>query len=130
MDQLLKLAGQLDPGRAEGYLCREEPGKRKDDTTGNIKIVTVKTQIRIRDPQGNETEVWSPTLYQSCMNPQRIELRPLYVEICPGGGLRIGNSYGSRTLDLERCILEAAPWVPKIHKTDCRHCENCGRCSW
>lgn len=125
-----KLLETLDGNRQTSYPCRPKPEVAADSDGRIYRVVTCAAQVRLkREPQA-EWEVWAPTLYQSCMEPENMEVRPLVAEIGEDGTLRLSTKYGSCRIQPESAEIQVSAWEPVIQKTDCRHCRNCGRCSW
>lgn len=87
-------------------------------------------QLRITDQQTGENQIFSPAIYQSCMNPQNIRIYEMKILRRSGQKMEIQTHYGSWEIDLSDKLVEVADWEAKIHKVDCRKCENCGRCGW
>lgn len=130
MTEIQQLLGALKGNQKTGYPCRPKPEVVTDSSGGICRVVTGAAQIRLRKETEAEWEVWAPSLYQSCMKPERIEVRPLVAEIREDGSLKLSTKYASCQIWPEGVKIEVSPWEPKIQKTDCRHCRNCGRCSW
>lgn len=123
------LLDQIDTSIETAYPCDHTPARIGMTAAGTQKIVTAKSQLRIENPETSEMEIWSPSLYQSSMRPEYKEIRTLKLEV-KDDEWNLQTRYGSRTLDPLRVKVEVTEWIPEIHKSDCRHCTNCGRCGW
>lgn len=129
MIELQKLLSQLD-FQQTSYSCDPKPQKIMGEGQNIQKVVTGTSQIRIRRNPEAPWEVWAPVLYQSCMEPEIMQIRPLTAEACEDGTLRLATRYASCCITPADAQAEASIWNPVIQKADCRHCKNCGRCSW
>ncbi len=117
---------QIDITQDTKYPWDKAPGKVI--TEEGIHLITAKSQLRI-GKDGEHPEVWAPSLYQSSMNPDYIEIRTLEILI-KGNHWKISTRYGSQIVDITKENIKITDWKAEIHKTDCRKCENCGRCGW
>ena len=97
---------------------------------GEKVLKTKKKQIRIRRPYQKEQEVYAPVIYQNCMRPEEITTYAMQVEKISETELKLHTRYEEAQICVRDCVGEVSDWEEKIHKVDCRHCENCGRCSW
>jgi hypothetical protein len=97
---------------------------------GKYPEQTKTMQIKITNPKDGSVFFLAPTIYQSCMNPDDIRIDPLWITEKSGWELLVKNRYQSEQIDLRKMQVELLPWEAKIRKTDCLHCENCGRCGW
>ena len=123
-----ELLEKLNPEPNSQYPCEENTVGRCSRDGALYRVTTVRSQLRLR--KGQEWDVWSPVLYQNCMEPEIMEIRPLTVENVGGGRIYIGNKYRSTVIELDNTEIQICPWEAKIQKCDCRHCSNCGRCGW
>lgn len=87
-------------------------------------------QLRITNQQTGENQIFAPTIYQSCMNPQDIRIYEMKIRRQSERRIEIQTHYGSWEVDLSDKLVEVTNWEAKIHKVDCKKCENCGRCGW
>lgn len=125
-----KLLKKLDGEAQTAYPSCPIPQKVLAPDGTIQKVVTCTNQIRLKEKPQSDWEIWAPVLYQSCMEPERIEVRCLTAEVSQDGTLRLAANYGSRHVRPEQAEAEVSFWEPVIQKMDCRHCRNCGRCSW
>jgi hypothetical protein len=93
-------------------------------------VVFSHKQLKITDLSTGENQVFAPVIYQSCMNPEDIRIFELKLSLPSEHLLRIESHYGTWNIDLNHKQIEINDWEGKIHKTNCRKCENCGRCGW
>lgn len=117
---------QIDITQDTKYPWDKVPGK--EVTKEGMRLITAKSQLRIGRDENN-LEVWAPSLYQSSMNPSNIEIRTLEILI-QGNQWTISTRYGCRVVDITKDNIQIVDWKAEIRKTDCRKCENCGRCGW
>lgn len=115
---------------SEKYPCSSPPHITFSKEGIITKVVTAASQVRLQLREQAKWQVWAPSLYQSCMNPNLCEIRCLAVEVIKPEVWRLNTRYGSCVIELSQVKIEVSPWEASIHKTDCRHCENCGRCGW
>ena len=91
---------------------------------------TTTKQLRITDTVTGENQVFSPSIYQSCMHPEEIKIYEMTVRKFSETEIEIQTHYGTWNVSLEGKKVEISPWKGEIHKVDCKKCENCGRCGW
>ena len=127
MKQIIQWLQGIDVSSDTSYPCDHLPGKYKEKETQFY--VTAGSQIRIRKKGAEKWELFSPSLYQSSMQPEKKEIRTLRVEVREHS-LLLQTRYGEKEVDVTDVELEVAEWIPQIHKVDCKRCENCGRCGW
>lgn len=87
----------------------------------SVKIVTIDQSVSVGE------NVYSPVIYQSCMNPEDIIIYPL--EIIQHGNMIIFKDHyhsGKWLLNQEKVQIKA--WYPKLKRQGCEPCSNCGRC--
>ncbi len=96
---------------------------------GVEEYITATTQLRIWTKKEGEPEIWAPSLYQSAMKPEHIEIRTMKVRIKKNQWW-IQTRYKETKINADQVRIETAPWIPMIEKTDCLHCRNCGHCGW
>ena len=94
------------------------------------KMVTKEKQLRIFDEKSGEWEVFSPVIFQNCMRPEEVTIYPLTITLLAEDRIQIETKYQQRDFDLKDKEIELCEWEAKIHKVECTHCENCGRCGW
>ena len=94
------------------------------------KIVTKEKQLRIFDEKSGKWEVFSPVIFQNCMRPDEITIYPLTITLLAEDRIQITTKYQQKEVDLKDKEIEVCEWEAKIHKVECTHCENCGRCGW
>ncbi len=95
------------------------------------KSLSTKTrQIKVTDFEKQENKVYSPVIYQSCMNPENIHIYDLKVKKISAGQWMVETHYQTDMINLKSSDLQVSGWKPEIHKVDCKKCENCGRCGW
>lgn len=91
-------------------------------------------QIKIINKKNGDNKIISPIIYQSCMNPDEINIYPLQIKLNNKSGenpeIIATTRYESIIFDWENYEIFVSPWEAKIHKTECIRCENCGRCGW
>lgn len=98
----------------------------KEDT----QVTIHDRQIDVIDKKTKENIHYSPTVYQSCMNPEDIRVYDMKLRRMQKSKLQIVTKYESITIDAKEYEFEVKPWQAIIHKPQCTQCENCGRCSW
>ena len=94
------------------------------------KMVTKEKQLRIFDEKSGKWEVFSPVIFQNCMRPEEVTIYPLTITLLAEDRIQIKTKYQQREFDLKDKEIELCEWEAKIHKVECTHCENCGRCGW
>lgn len=94
------------------------------------KMVTKEKQLRIFDEKSGKWEVFSPVIFQNCMRPEEVTIYPLTITLLAEDRIQIETKYQQREFDLKDKEIELCEWEAKIHKVECTHCENCGRCGW
>lgn len=119
---------RLESRNPEEYPCLPAPGTVFDERGKRTGVVTAARQIRIKTE--GDWEVWSPILYQSCMNPKELRIYCLTAEDLGDGRVRLKTRYKEKIINPQETETEISPWIPQIHKSDCLHCTNCGKCSW
>jgi hypothetical protein len=97
---------------------------------GKYPEQTKTMQLKITNREDGSGFFLAPTIYQSCMNPDEIRIEPLFIVEESETELLVKNRYQREHIDLTKMKAELLPWEAKIHKSDCLHCENCGRCGW
>lgn len=103
------------------------------DLGGNAsdrQIVTKTKQLRVTNILENNNKIFSPIIYQSCMNPEDIRIYEMKIVKCSHFLWMIETHYEKVELDVRNFQLDVSDWEAKIHKVDCKKCENCGRCGW
>ena len=123
---LQEIAGRTE----ESYPCTPTPGIQFAPDGRISEVISKAGQIRIKKRGQSQWENWAPTLYQSCMNPEQFCIYCLMIKDMGNGKLGLKTLYKEETVDLRACETEVSPWIPQIHKSDCLHCTNCGKCSW
>lgn len=91
---------------------------------------TTTKQLRITDTAAGKNQVFSPSIYQSCMHPEQIQIYPLDIQKISESELKLETHYGTWIVNLSGKNVEISDWKGEIHKVDCKKCENCGRCGW
>ena len=99
------------------------------ENIGTEKILKDK-QLCITNKKTKENQVFSPTVYQSCMNPKDIRIYDMTIQRLSTTTIQIVTRYQSAIIDVTKNNIAISSWKASIHKPDCRKCENCGRCSW
>ncbi len=99
-------------------------------TAKHTVLSTTTEQLRITDEVTGENQVFSPSVYQSCMHPETIRIYEMTLQIISDTELQIQTHYGKWTVNLSGKRVEVSDWKGEIHKVDCKKCENCGRCGW
>jgi len=127
MNQMEQWLQGLDVSKEIAYPCDRLPGCFNENE--KQFYVTARSQVRIRKKGAKNWELFSPSLYQSSMQPERKEIRTLRIEI-KEDSLILQTRYGEKEVDVTDVELEVSEWIPRIHKVDCKRCENCGRCGW
>lgn len=116
--------------------CAEEMQRDKiiwRQLGGNEESKTLATQsrqLRVTDLEKNENRIFSPIIYQSCMHPEDIHIYDLKVTKISDIKWMIETHYQTEVINPQKSHLQVADWEAKIHKVDCKKCENCGRCGW
>lgn len=116
--------------------CAEEMQRDKiiwRQLGGNEESKTLTTQsrqLRVTDLEENENRIFSPIIYQSCMHPEDIHIYDLKVTKISDIKWMIETHYQTEVINPQKSHLQVADWEAKIHKVDCKKCENCGRCGW
>lgn len=116
--------------------CAEEMQRDKiiwRQLGGNEESKTLATQsrqLRVTDLEENENRIFSPIIYQSCMHPEDIHIYDLKVTKISDIKWMIETHYQTEVINPQKSHLQVADWEAKIHKVDCKKCENCGRCGW
>ncbi|HBD41011.1 MAG TPA: hypothetical protein DC035_04970 [Lachnospiraceae bacterium] len=64
------------------------------------------------------------------MRPDEITIYPLTITLLAEDRIQITTKYQQKEVDLKDKEIEVCEWEAKIHKVECTHCENCGRCGW
>lgn len=107
--------------RSPGQICRPD---------GSVEaVITAGSRIVIEDRETGENRVFSPVLYQSCMNPENLFVYTMEVRQKNDTELWVATKYDKSRIDLCHETVSIRRWFPEVHKRDCRYCENCGRCS-
>lgn len=101
-------------------------GMEKEDA----QIAIQDKQIDVMRKDTKEKFHYSPTVYQSCMNPEDIRVYDMKLQRIQKSKLQIVTKYESVTIDTRDYEFEVKSWQAVIHKPKCTQCENCGRCSW
>lgn len=103
----------------------------KFGVSADERVICTKTrQLQIVDREDGSSMMLAPTIYQSCMNPDEIQVYPLQISVESDTELTVENRYQKERIDLNKKRVEVLPWEEKIQKSDCLHCVNCGRCGW
>lgn len=104
--------------------------KEHSTATNLTTLSTTTKQLRITDEATGENQVFSPSIYQSCMHPENIQIYEMTLQIISETEFQIKTHYGNWTVNLSGKSVEISDWKGEIHKVDCKKCENCGRCGW
>lgn len=131
MNNVQRFLQQFDFQTPSGYPCDRKPECICTKDGRILRIVTASSQFRLTEKGTTDSAVWAPSLYQSSMHPEHMEIRTLLVE-AQNDMLYVETRYDQLSIDLSNTDvkIEVSAWVPEIHKADCLHCENCGRCGW
>lgn len=111
------------------YPCDHMPGRLYAEDGSLRGVVTASNEICLTDKESGNRMVFSPSLYQSSMHPDKKEIRTLTIEI-DNGQCVLTTRYQVFRREPSGAVLSVREWIPKIPKADCRHCTNCGRCGW
>ena len=93
-------------------------------------LTTRTKQLRVNEIENNRNRIYSPIFYQSCMHPEETCIYDLKVRKVTDTEWQIETHYQSEVINTKKVDLQVSDWEAKIHKADCKKCENCGRCSW
>lgn len=121
-----QILSKLDVSSDGAYPCDKAPGYWVQK--GVEHYITAKNQIKIYMPDGRK-QIFSPSIYQSSMKPDKKEIRTLQIEVREGK-LLVRTKYEEKVFECHRINVEVLEWIPHVHKTNCKRCENCGRCGW
>lgn len=130
MDRIDKVFQKLRVQSRNKYKTDPKPMVERGEDGRIRKVITAGDQIRVVEKETGKNQVFSPVLYQSCMDTDNIILKTLLVQRLDDTHLVLDNGYVKQVIDCEKNYLETANWDGKIQKKNCTHCTNCGRCSW
>ena len=120
--------GRICVGTALPYPCAQKPAVQYNSDGTLVKIITASSQLKLLEK--DVESIFAPSLYQNCMEPEKIEILPLTLEFLPQNRLQISTRYTKKEVDIDTCRFSTADWQAAFHTTDCVHCTNCGRCGW
>lgn len=109
------------------FSCDQEPGV--SETSCGIQYITADTQLRITKKGTNDTEIWAPFLFRSCMDPILKEIRTLTIHVF-SDKLELTTPYSHACYNQNEIELEILPWSPSPQQKGCIPCRNCGNCGW
>ena len=87
----------------------------------HIRIVTMDQEVEV------EGQILSPSVYQSCMEPDKITVYPLEIE-CIGEKMIFRDHYHTQEWSRSQPPVQIRSWYPHLKKGGCFPCTNCGRC--
>lgn len=95
-----------------------------------LQIITGACKIEFIHRKTGEKRRYEPKVYQSCMNPNQIEIKTLQISMLENTYLVIKNAYETSQIDIADQDIHIQPWEASIYKASCNPCVNCGKCSW
>lgn len=128
LEEIWKAIEQIEVVTNYPYPCDKKPGiyiKEK-----KLQIITGACKIEFIHKQTGEKRGYEPKVYQSCMNPSRIEIKTLQLSMLENNYLSIKSNYENSQIDIANLDIQIQPWKASIYKSSCNPCVNCGRCSW
>lgn len=120
---------EMDVGKECEFEVDCEPGFVKNLNGIIRKVISAKSRIVVKDSKAGEEKSFAPSVYQSCMEPDNVVIHTLQINDQGNGIFEIKTKYDSCRINILECDLTVFPWHASLQRMDCRHCENCGRCS-
>ena len=88
---------------------------------GQVRIITMDQAVTLHE------HTYSPRIYQSCMNPDKIMVYPLIIE-WTGEKIVFRDQYGETEWHVGEEAPQISNWDAHIRKMTCNPCRNCGGC--
>lgn len=121
---------QIEAGIKLPYPCDQKPSVYRDKQGRISQIITGAAKMHIIDEGTGQIQIFSPKVYQDCMNPKAIQIYTLKIAQPQPDRLQLNNYFETYNIELKGKSIEIYPWKAEIHKAGCVPCTNCGKCGW